>query len=152
MNPSIIVAVTIACGIAGGYGRHIQGGAPGTKRWEAMALYAICCVPAFYVYAPDWWMGTGLAVALTAVFYINATLGQVFSNLWLGAARYCLVFPVLFGITGCWEALLFMPPVFLVLKWAKSATDPADPHMMFEEVLGFCTGAAFGMAPLLRGW
>ena len=150
MNPAIIVAITLASGLAGGYGRHIQGGAG--PRWQAMALYAICCIPAAWVYGPDWWLGTASAVALTAIFYVNMTVGQVFGNLWLGAARYCIVFAAIAGITGCFWVLGFAVPVFFVLKWAKSATDPADPHVLFEEVLGFCCGAAFGMASLMRGW
>lgn len=150
MNPAIIVAITILCGLAGGYGRHIQGG--DGPRWQAMALYAICCAPALWVYGPNWWVGTAIAVTLTAFFYINMTVVQVFGDLWLGAFRYCGVFMALAGLTGGWWVLGFMVPVFFVLKWAKSATNPADPHVLFEEVLGFCTGAAFGMAPLMRGW
>lgn len=150
MNPAIVSLVTISCGLAGSQGRHIQGGAG--PRWQAMVLYAICLLPINFVYGHDWWQGSAIAITLTAIFYANMTVGQAFGNLWLGAFRYCGIFMALAGITGCWWVLGFMVPVFLVLKWAKSATNPADPHVLFEEVLGFCTGAAWGLAPLIRGW
>ena len=151
MDYALPLAGAIACGLAGGYGRHIQGGAPGTRRWQAMALYVICCAPALWVYGPDWWQGTLIAVALIAAFYINMTVGQEFDNLWLGCMRYTLCFAFLAAVCGTLWVLAFAPPVFLVLKWAKEPHE-GDPHVLFEEVLGFCTGAAWGLAPLIRGW
>ena len=146
-----ILLVTVACGVAGAYGRHIQGGAPGTHRWEAICLYALCCASTIGVYGPNWWVGTATGAVLIAAFYLDMLLGQEFDNLWLGCLRYSLVFGFLAAVCGTLWVLCFAPPVFLTLKWAKEPQE-GNPHTVFEEVLGFCTGAAWGLAPLIRGW
>ena len=148
MNPLLIAAAVITAGLTSAWGRHGQGGA--FSRVYAMLLYIPACAPVAVVYGPDLYVGTAIAVGLIALFYLNMTLGQIFSNLWLGAARNCLALVILAGFTGCPWVLIGMIPIFLVMKWAMSATT-ADPHKIWEFVDGGVAGACWAMAPFI-GW
>lgn len=147
----IILPVSIVAGIAGALARHGQGGA--WSRWQAMALYVVCCLPSTWSYL---WLGTGpldwsIGVFLIALFYLDMTMQQEFGNLWLGLARNCAPLLMLFFCTGVWPVLIGIPLIFIALKWAKEPAD-FDSHKIFEYILGGVTGFCWGAAPLMRAW
>ena len=147
----IPLVIALICGAAGALARHGQGGA--WKRWQAMALFAVCVTPAAYVYGvtSQHWIDYIAGSYLIALFYFDMTLKQEFGNLWLGLARNCGPLLMLFLCTGVWEVLFGLPVVFLAMKWAKEPAD-FDSHKVFEYILGGVTGFCWGYAPLVRVW
>ena len=157
-NPYFMLALILACGGASAVGRHVQGGAG--HRWIAMILYGVPSLTILVCYARIGlaadtirWQVIAAPLALVALFYIYMTFEQKFAQLWSGFARYCVVFFILAGITNCAWVMLFIPPVFFTLKWAREPNqDIADPHQAFEWVLGGSAGAAWAIAALFGGW
>ena len=139
------------CGVAGGWSRHLQGGAG--PRWLAMVLLVPVLGPLFYAYgwSAEFWTDYIIAGFLTAALFLNQTMAQEFGNLWRGLARNCAILVVVFLVTGCPLVLVGIAPVFLALKYAREPHD-GDPHQAFEWIEGVSVGLAYGMAPLLRGW
>ena len=147
----IPLAIAIVCGVAGALARHGQGGA--WKRWQAMALFAVCVAPTAYVYGwtPQHWTDYITGLYVIVLFYADMTLKQVFGSLWLGLARNCGPILLLFLCTGVLEVLFGLPVIFLAMKWAKEPAD-FDSHKIFEYILGGVTGLCWGYAPLVRAW
>jgi hypothetical protein len=150
VSTSTVLLAAVACGCAGALGRHIQGGAG--PRWVAMVIYTICCLPFAIVYLPDWWVNTLVGMVMIAGFYVNQVEHQDFGTLWGGFMRNSVGLVILAMVTGVPWVLLGIVPVFLVLKWARAAKTPDDPHMYFEYVEGFVYGTAWGTAPIMKGW
>lgn len=139
------------CGVAGGWSRHLQGGAG--PRWLAMVLLLPVLGPTFYAYgwAALHWTDYIIAGFLAAGLFLNQTLVQDFGSLWWGFARNCTIFFVLAAVSGNPLVIVMAVPIFLVLKWAREPHE-GDPHQVWEWVEGVCVGLAYGIAPLMRGW
>lgn len=134
-------------GLFGSLGRHHQGGA--SHRWIGVLLYTPIML--WVAYTLLWADPTDLvaiakASSLVVGWYVWLLMKETFGNLWHSTWRYGG--PVIFAcvVTQFWWALPMALAAWAVVKWAKGATWPADPHRIEEFLLGGIYGAVWAVS------